>query len=177
MVGVNDEAINRRLFAEPDGLTFDRALELALSVETAAANTKDLQKAIPALASAEAGVNVVKTSAPGKEASAQPRCHRCQRGRHDPNQCHFKEAECFKCGQTGHIAPACKDERKSKLAGNPPGKGTLSQQKPAQDPQGAHQLGVAEESVEYSMFHCQLPRSAAYKTWLQVNGGGNRNGN
>ena len=168
VVGVNDEAIHRRLFAEPDCLTFDRALELALIVETAAANAKDLQKAIPALASAEAGVNGVKTSAPGKEASAQPRCHRCQRGRHDPNQCHFKEAECFKCGQIGHIAPVCKAQRKSKLAGHPPGKGTLSQHK--QDPQGAHQLGVAEESVEYSMFHCQLPRSAAYKTWLQVNG-------
>ena len=54
MVGVNDEAIHRRLFAKPDGLTFDRALELALSVETAAANAKALQKAIPALASAEA---------------------------------------------------------------------------------------------------------------------------
>ena len=72
VVGVNDEAIHRRLFVEPDGLTFDRALELALSVETAAANAKDLQKAIPALASAEAGVNVAKTSTPGKEASAQP---------------------------------------------------------------------------------------------------------
>ena len=80
------------------------------------------------------------------------------------------EAECFKCSQIGHIAPACKAQRKSKLAGNPPGKGTLSQWKPAQDPQGAHQLGVAEESVEYSMFHCQLPWSAAYKTWLWVNG-------
>ena len=42
VVGVNDEAIHRRLFAEPDGLTFDRALELALSVETAAAKRQRL---------------------------------------------------------------------------------------------------------------------------------------
>ena len=101
VLGVNNEQIQRRLLAEND-LTLEKALDIAISMETAASNAADIAKTTPG---AEAAVNAVKYyPQKGKFKS----CYRCKRAKHDPNKCPFKEAECHKCNKIGHIAPACR---------------------------------------------------------------------
>ncbi|KAF4532836.1 hypothetical protein B566_EDAN018014 [Ephemera danica] len=40
--------------------------------------------------------------------SSQPKCWRCERGRHAAADCRFKTATCNFCGNVGHIKPACR---------------------------------------------------------------------
>ena len=46
--------------------------------------------------------------------------YRCGRG-HDAKTCKFREAECHKCGKTGHIAPVCRSTpKKPSSVSSPP---------------------------------------------------------
>ena len=91
--GINDNRIQRRLLAEAD-LSFKKAFELALAMESADRNTQDLQKATGQAATVysvrQGGV-----------------CYRCG-GRHWASDCRFCDAECRACGKKGHIARACR---------------------------------------------------------------------
>ena len=40
-------------------------------------------------------------------------CYRCG-GKHSQETCKFKQADCFNCGKTGHIAKACRLKAKTK---------------------------------------------------------------
>ena len=37
-------------------------------------------------------------------------CWRCG-GKHPPDDCNFKDAECFRCHQTGHIRKRCRSRK------------------------------------------------------------------
>ena len=45
--------------------------------------------------------------------SSKPMCNRCQKGRHSPNDCWFKNEKCEKCGKTGHLTRAHRDNWQS----------------------------------------------------------------
>ncbi|XP_039602396.1 uncharacterized protein LOC120524631 [Polypterus senegalus] len=80
--GILQEGIQKRLLTEAD-LTFKRAVEIAISMETAAKDALELQR----------GVN---TSSVNKMAAAKINkvhkrpCYRCGRDSHLPSQCRFK---------------------------------------------------------------------------------------
>ena len=106
--GINDDRIQRRLLSEKE-LTYARAYDIAISMETAAKNVLDLQtKDAPPSTT----VNRV-TQGPTKRTQRTPPvvdkgkpCFRCG-GNHKPQLCSFKNSECFACKQRGHIAKKC----------------------------------------------------------------------
>ncbi len=114
--GINDDRILRRLLSETE-LTFKKALQISTSMETADKHTADLRKSDPA-------VNQVKSHRSGNKASgaSQTLCFRCG-GKHNAGTCFYKEAECYACGQTGHISSKCRSKSKRGGRGNHRGTG------------------------------------------------------
>ena len=100
--GVNDQRIQRRLLAEKD-LTFDTAKQLALAVEVADKNSRELESA--------KSNGVHKLSSHSKGGGAQQQCYRC-RGRHAADKCRFIDSECHHCGKKGHISKACRTKQR-----------------------------------------------------------------
>ena len=108
--GINDGGIQRHLFAESK-LTY-KVLELALSLESADRDARDLQK--PS-ANAAAFVHVLQRPDDARKRSTSsalsPKpCYRCG-GKHASAECRFKEVDCHKCGKKGHIAKVCRSKQ------------------------------------------------------------------
>ena len=85
--GIENGPIQRRLLAEPS-LTLDKAIEIALAMESADCNAKDLQKPL--------AVHVLKNQSPSRvpgRSSRTDKCYRCG-GAHLTTDCHFKDSEC-----------------------------------------------------------------------------------
>ena len=104
------EGIQRRLLSEKN-LTYDNALEIALAMEAAAKDTKDLQSApsIPASAQlhyASAGNTPGKFKGLGK---ATQSLHRRPQNRQDKSQTKNTKANliCYRCGAQ-HLATECR---------------------------------------------------------------------
>lgn len=109
--GINDETMQRRLLAESN-LTFEKALKIALVMESAYKNMQDLQE--------KAACNIIKEK--GNSGSSFRRtekktveegkvCYRCNGG-HDPASCRFRQEKCHSCGKIGHIGRACRNVKK-----------------------------------------------------------------
>ena len=94
--GLRDVKVQRRLLAEGK-LTFAKAFELAQVAELTDKNVADLQR--PQTPEA---VHAVKRSG----SPPQNSCFRC-RGKHKASDSRFKGAECYCCGEKGHLARAC----------------------------------------------------------------------
>ena len=97
--GVNDDRIQLKLLAEKDTLTFENAMELALAMEAASKNAKDLCAGI-----ANATVNAVKQGNQSK--SPKGKCFSCG-ANHLCQSCKYRDAECHKCHKKGHISRVC----------------------------------------------------------------------
>ena len=93
---VADQALQRKLLTEKD-LTFQRALDVARSHESA-------KKNVATLHGSQAAAAVVHEV---KAVSSSP-CYRCGRKGHLQTQCKFKTATCHACGKLGHIKPVCR---------------------------------------------------------------------
>lgn len=98
--GIRNETCQRRLLSESN-LTFARAFELALSMETAERDTQQLQ----GRDERPGQVHKVDARVMGQ---AGRKCYRCHGINHDAQVCRFKEAKCHGCGKTGHIKRACR---------------------------------------------------------------------
>lgn len=110
--GIRDEHLQQRLFAEKD-LTFQRALDLALSSESASKQQRGLKGAT------NSG-EVHKTSHSKKEGKTSPqqrRCYRCD-GWHEADTCKFRTAQCRFCAKKGHIENACLTKKRKIKEGN-----------------------------------------------------------
>jgi hypothetical protein len=106
--GINDKQIQRerRLLAEssPD---FKKAMKIATSMETAVKNARDLTHQM-----ANANINTGKPATlhrvdnqrQGNQPWSKSECE----GKLDPQQCKFRDAECFLCHKKGHIARKCR---------------------------------------------------------------------
>ena len=114
---INHEGIQRRLLSEKN-LTFDNALEIALAMEAAAKDTKDLQSASSTTLTSQLHYVATGLNAPGKfrgsgkatqslhrrpqnrlqtrNTRANPTCYRCG-ATHLASECRFINAECRRC--------------------------------------------------------------------------------
>ncbi|KAK0139329.1 hypothetical protein N1851_024035 [Merluccius polli] len=108
--GVADDRMQRRLLAEPE-LTFERALKVALAMETATRDVRDLQlktldgtvsKAAPQLL-----VHNVESNHKGQGKATPLTCYRCG-GEHMAKDCRFINEKCHACGKKGHVKRVCK---------------------------------------------------------------------
>ena len=108
LLGVNTDLIQRRLLSETS-LDLKKVLELALGMETAAKNVRELQgtrRAVePRLQRDVCGVQREVTSD----------CYGYGKQNHKPihAQCPFRTARCHNCGKVGHIfiRKVCRQQR------------------------------------------------------------------
>ncbi|XP_076840966.1 uncharacterized protein LOC143485419 [Brachyhypopomus gauderio] len=101
--GIRDEACQHKLLST-DGLTFARAQEIALNMEAAHRDTRQLRQSETPSASSVHKVKEKQKPSP----SAQAACYRCRGKNHSPSECYFKTAKCHKCDKFGHIQKACR---------------------------------------------------------------------
>ena len=91
--GLCNEHVQKMLLTEKD-LNYEKALETAVAMETAARDAIELRK--------HQSVNAVSVKPPTKK-----KCYRCKGTNHMPDDCKYKTAVCHKCKKTGHIKRAC----------------------------------------------------------------------
>ncbi|XP_063961269.1 uncharacterized protein K02A2.6-like [Lytechinus pictus] len=117
--GLADERIQNKLLNTQD-LDFDKACQIALSMEMASINARELRSVHNAgsVNSQKSYTRKAKpTSRGGKpkpsnaESKKHGNCYRCNSRNHPPQECPFKGSQCFKCEMKGHIAKACKSNR------------------------------------------------------------------
>ena len=102
--GLRDPKTQRRLLAELQ-LTFGKAFEIAQASELAEKSVKDLQGQ-----SQTDSVQALKLE-PAKHRKWQSSvCSHCG-GKHQSSKCRFRDAECYSCGKTGHIAKVCRSSK------------------------------------------------------------------
>ena len=131
--GINDAGIQRRLLSKSE-LTYKKAFDMALGVESAERNAKDLQSQkgesvhiieVPVKPRAQArregnqeSSNNESVFALNTSTSSRPHtalrshggvCYRCG-GRHQSKDCSFKEATCYNCQKRGHVAKVCRSK-------------------------------------------------------------------
>ena len=120
VVGMNDEKIQRKLLQEA-GLTFEKALEIAVAMETTNKNLKELNNPV---SPCEEKVNKVSTSKAKSQGSGKPdqrkytnkkgpegkKCFRCG-AKHDPSTCKYKDETYFNCQKKGHIQTVCRSKQ------------------------------------------------------------------
>ena len=120
--GVRHEGIQKRLLAEKE-LTYKEAYELALSMESAERDTKNIKFENSARTATGAGgeVHFTRThrnypamAPPKRQKEAGKRgpivCYRCGADHLAPD-CPFKGSTCTFCKKVGHIEKACKNKR------------------------------------------------------------------
>ena len=96
------ENVQKRLLAEQK-LTFEEALRIATSLETASRNAIELQAG--ETNTQPAVLKVGKTEAP----KVSLECYRCGKA-HPPQSCKFRRATCRNCGKLGHIQRVCRSK-------------------------------------------------------------------
>ncbi|KRY64072.1 hypothetical protein T4A_7326, partial [Trichinella pseudospiralis] len=99
-IGLRDEELQLRLFSRKN-LTFESALEEALSAEAAAQHTREVR------ASDNTSSNVYQIQA--KTVKPATICQSCG-GTHIRSQCRFRNARCRACQKVGHIAKVCRSK-------------------------------------------------------------------
>ena len=77
-------------------MDFDRAVQIASSMERATKNLQDIQKnqEVEDMKKLQANMSLVGT------------CYRCG-SKHLADACHFKDVECHYCHKRGHLAKVC----------------------------------------------------------------------
>ena len=97
--GLRNEQTQKRLLSERN-LTFDRAVDISVAVETA---TRDAAE----LGQYRDGAAVHKVQHKLNRRQYRKPCFRYARNGHAPDECRFRDAQCHRCKQKGHIKPAC----------------------------------------------------------------------
>ena len=124
--GINHEGIQKKLLAEKN-LTYERALVIALALESAEQGTKDLKSAATAATSLPKDLHYASLHPPNHQATGANKrdrmstpCYRCL-GNHTPSTCKFRTVECHFCDILLKLA----DQRKTTQVRNLQGyKGT-----------------------------------------------------
>ena len=123
--GLRHAATQKKLLTE-EKLTYEKAVQIALSFERAETDAAELQ--VPSGTGQPSELLPVrkadtKAKAGDREALRSVVCFRCGRRGHEPARCKFLHATCFECRGTGHIAPVCraggKKHRSNEKCGKP----------------------------------------------------------
>ena len=114
--GIRNTRIQQRLLGEGAAVTLKRALEVAISFESAAKQSTEIQSHQQRQAvqtSGASSVHQIRPSKPDrKTGDTLDDCYRCG-GRHHASQCPFKNEECFSCHNKGHTARKCRKKTRS----------------------------------------------------------------
>ena len=105
MCGLSKEFIRSRLLTEQDDLSFDRAVEIAMTLEDARQSAHLMQQREVPVHHSEVAVGKSRKHSPG-----QTPCYRCG-GSHSSSACRFLKEKCHACGKLGHIAEVCRSSK------------------------------------------------------------------
>ena len=159
VVGLKDEHTQKKLLAVAD-LTFVKAIEIAVAVETANKNATELRgKSNP-----ESSVHKVQrhhrpTSSVKTGKQKIFVCYRCNGMNHRPNNCKFIDVICHNCNKRGHIRKACKSAVKSK-------------QRPQKKIHAVHNERCSGDD-DYLGINCVKNKNAQDSIWITPNVNGN----
>ena len=102
VVGINDVAIQRKLLSEKD-LILDRAITIAVGMEKANKEAATIS-----------GASEIHEIRERRESRRQDKCFRCGDQRHKPEECIFKDKDCYFCKKKGHISKVCMAKKRSR---------------------------------------------------------------
>ncbi|UYV64545.1 K02A2.6-like [Cordylochernes scorpioides] len=103
-------SIQRKLLGEGDSLTLHKAIEIALALEAAAQDAKDLQsqRNPEVVKKIKQGNWRLKPSTTGNITKSENyTCIRCGSKDHKQDKCPHLKAKCFNCGEIGHLGRIC----------------------------------------------------------------------
>ena len=95
--GLRSEALQSKLLAE-DGLTLQRALEIAKAQEAA---RRDAHKFQDTHTDNPPTIGFIRRKEDPPSNSPTRLCYRCGKGNHSSSMCRFKDAKCHECGKKG----------------------------------------------------------------------------
>ena len=101
--GCQEKQLQQTLLPHQE-LAFDSAFKMALAMEMAEQEVRDLQQNTPQSVHAVHSSDTARTNAHLKK--EQSPCYRCG-GKHLPSACKFKRAICCYCDKQGHITTIC----------------------------------------------------------------------
>ena len=154
--GLRDPKTQRRLLAESQ-LTFGKAFEIAQASELAEKSVKDLQGQ-----SQTDSVQALKLE-PAKHRKWQSSvCSHCG-GKHQSSKCRFRDAECYSCGITGHIAKVCRSSKAPRHRSRSPIRNS-------QLPEKATAQEGTNRQEEYTLFHFRDKVVDPLKITVSANG-------
>ena len=157
--GLRSETIQKKLLTEMD-LTFQRAVEIAHTMETAARNARKLQSPSRAAEQMPHSRNIGKVSSNGQGEATNSNCYRCGKSAHKAAQCPFRTAKCHNCGKTGHLRRVCRQPKPPKHPG-------------AQGGQNRQKVQLVEEDVISEilvLYHDKLSSDKPLEVDLQLEG-------
>ena len=110
--GLFNESTRKRLLTEDDKLTLERALEIAISVEKAGLQARQMKPSTDSRSQVHHvshGRRSNRFTQAQRPATPSPTCHRCG-GPHLAPQCRFINEKCRACGKLGHISKVCRSK-------------------------------------------------------------------
>ena len=151
--GLQHEPQQHRLLSEAD-LTYKKTMEMAQATEL-------VDKHIQALRSnTTEQIHSVSRNSPPPRGQTRD-CYRCS-GKHNADDCRFKEAVCHFCKKKGHIARVCRSKAKQQKGGK-----TTTYRKP---PGKTNLIHIDEKGSEYTLNHLDGKQKSPYTVELSVNG-------
>ena len=99
--------IQKRLLSE-DNLTYEKAVTIALAMESAITDSSELQLHSKPLAPVNKVYNASFGGGKGHGSANSPKCRICGYCGHTSERCKFKDATCRQCGKKGHLQSVCK---------------------------------------------------------------------
>ena len=141
--GINDAQTQKRLLVEKE-LTYAKAKEIALGLESAVQGTRDIQS------SSSDAVHSVS------DRKAKSKCFRCGRTNHKAPQCRYKDTICSKCNKTGHLAKVCQSKKDPAPSSSSTPKKQLPTHVVSEQP--------TDERNEYSLFTIQDTKGVKKKS-------------
>ena len=171
--GVNDEKMQRRLLSEPN-LTYEKGLQLALAMEIAERNMRQLSstRETPVMYhSHNNSAGRARESRFRNPSSPSTRaCHRCGATDHLAPECRFIKAECRSCKKIGHLEWVCRSKPRGPKSSQRP---NHPRSKPADRSHFVEEVlphPEEEDDPAYSMFTLSDQSSSPYTLDVLMNG-------
>ena len=156
--GCNKDRLQKNLLAKTPPPTFKVAIAMAQAMESADKDTKDLQNTRTAVE-----VHAIPRNSPSPRGQTRD-CYRCG-GKHNADDCRFKETICHFCKKKGHLARVCRSKATQQKGGR-----TSTYRKP---PRKTNLIDRDERNAEvsdYTVNHLDGKHKLPYTVELSVNG-------